>query len=154
MTAETFINQLASGQASDAKETLADLLSARAFEALDARKQELANALFNGQENTVEVQEEQLNLEDYSLEELEEFMVSEDFEQLDELSKTTLGSYVNKASGDATKSAAGSTSFAFRSTAAKNPRVKDAAAKISDEEEARKQKRLAGVGKAVQKLTK
>jgi len=44
MTTETFINQLASGQAADAKETLADLLSARAFEALDARKQELANA--------------------------------------------------------------------------------------------------------------
>lgn len=57
MTAETFINQLASGQASDAKETLADLLSARAFEALDARKQELATALFNGQEDTVEVQD-------------------------------------------------------------------------------------------------
>ena len=57
MTAETFINQLASGQAADAKETLADLLSARAFEALDARKQELATALFNGQENTVEVQD-------------------------------------------------------------------------------------------------
>ena len=57
MTTETFINQLASGQAADAKETLADLLSARAFEALDARKQELANALFNGQENTVEVQD-------------------------------------------------------------------------------------------------
>ena len=56
MTTETFINQLAAGQASDAKETLADLLSARAFEALDARKQELANALFNGQEDTVEVQ--------------------------------------------------------------------------------------------------
>ena len=57
MTAETFINQLASGQAADAKETLADLLSARAFEALDARKQELATALFNGQEDTVEVQD-------------------------------------------------------------------------------------------------
>jgi len=57
MTAETFINQLASGQASDAKETLADLLSARAFEALDARKQELATALFNGQEDKVEVQD-------------------------------------------------------------------------------------------------
>lgn len=57
MTAETFINQLASGQAADAKETLADLLSARAFEALDARKQELASALFNGQEDTVEVQD-------------------------------------------------------------------------------------------------
>ena len=64
MTTETFINQLASGQAADAKETLADLLSARAFEALDARKQELAASLFNGQteeepaiENTVEVQD-------------------------------------------------------------------------------------------------
>ena len=57
MTTETFINQLAAGQAADAKETLADLLSARAFEALDARKQELASALFNGQENTVEVQD-------------------------------------------------------------------------------------------------
>lgn len=62
MTTETFINQLASGQAADAKETLADLLSARAFEALDARKQELASALFNGQqeepsgEETIEVQ--------------------------------------------------------------------------------------------------
>ena len=42
---------------------------------------------------------EELTLEDYSLEELEDFMMSEDFEQLDELSKATLGSYVKKASG-------------------------------------------------------
>ena len=42
--------------------------------------------------------EEELNLEDYSLEELEDFMMSEDFEQLDELSKKTLGSYIKKAS--------------------------------------------------------
>ena len=150
MSTTQFIDELAAGNASGAKDMLNDMLSARAFEALEGRKIEIAQNIFNGSQ----VQEEQLNLEDYSLEELEEFMVSEDFEQLDELSKTTLGSYVNKASGDATKSAAGSTSFAFRSTAAKNPRVKDAAAKISDEEEARKQKRLAGVGKAVQKLTK
>ena len=150
MSTTQFIDELAAGNASGAKDMLNDMLSARAFEALEGRKIEIAQNIFNGSQ----VQEEQLNLEDYSLEELKEFMVSEEFEQLDELSKTTLGSYVNKASGDATKSAAGSTSFAFRSTAAKNPRVKDAAAKISDEEEARKQKRLAGVGKAVQKLTK
>ena len=56
MTTETFINQLAAGQASDAKETLADLLSARAFEALDARKQELATALFAGQQQQPEVE--------------------------------------------------------------------------------------------------
>jgi hypothetical protein len=85
---------------------------------------------------------------------LKKKMKKEDVEQIDELSKSTLGSYVNKASSDATRSAASSTSFAFRSTAAKNPRVKDAAAKISDEEESRKQKRLAGIGKAVKKLTK
>ena len=150
MSTTQFIDELAAGNASGAKDMLNDMLSARAFEALEGRKIEIAQNIFNGSQ----VQEEQLNLEDYSLEELKEFMVSEEFEQLDELSKTTLGSYVNKASGDATKSAAGSTSFAFRSTAAKNPRVKDAAAKISDEEETRKQKRLAGVGKAVQKLTK
>jgi len=49
MTTETFINQLASGQTSDAKETLVDLLSARAFEALEGRKQELATSLFGNQ---------------------------------------------------------------------------------------------------------
>jgi len=56
MTTETFINQLASGQAADAKETLADLLSARAFEALDARKQEISTALFGGQQEQPEVE--------------------------------------------------------------------------------------------------
>ena len=49
MTTATFIDQLASGQAADAKETLSNLLSARAFEALDARKQELGATLFGGQ---------------------------------------------------------------------------------------------------------
>lgn len=44
-------------------------------------------------------EETELNLEDYSLEELQDFMVSEDFEQLDELSKDTLKSYVKKAIG-------------------------------------------------------
>ena len=61
MTAETFINQLASGQAADAKETLADLLSARAFEALDARKQEISTALFGGQQ--VEMQDADTSIE-------------------------------------------------------------------------------------------
>jgi len=43
---------------------------------------------------------EEFYLEDYSIEELQDFMMSEDFEQLDELSKKTLGSYVKKASLD------------------------------------------------------
>ena len=42
---------------------------------------------------------EEAELENYSLEELEEFMVSEEFEQLDELSKDTLKSYRVKSIG-------------------------------------------------------
>jgi hypothetical protein len=99
-------------------------------------------------------EEVELNLEDYSLEELEEFMVSEEYQQLDELSKTTLGSYVNKASKDASTSSSASSNWAHTSDKARNPRVKVAAAKYSDEENARKQKRLAGVGNAVKRLTK
>ncbi|CAB4127096.1 prohead core protein [uncultured Caudovirales phage] len=45
----------------------------------------------------IKLKKESFDLEDYSIEELEDFMMSEDFEQLDELSKKTLGSYVKKA---------------------------------------------------------
>lgn len=48
--------------------------------------------------NKLANEETELNLEDYSLEELQDFMMSEDFEQLDELSKETLASYIGKAS--------------------------------------------------------
>jgi hypothetical protein len=50
METSQFIDQLAQGQAADAKQTLTDLLSARAFEALEGRKQELAQSLFTGKE--------------------------------------------------------------------------------------------------------
>lgn len=51
-------------------------------------------------------EEFELNLEDYSLEELEDFMMSEDFEQLDELSKSTLKSYIRKATNPDGKNSA------------------------------------------------
>ena len=50
MEVSNFINSVASGNAIEAKESLNDLLSARAFEALDARKQELAQSIFTGEE--------------------------------------------------------------------------------------------------------
>ena len=50
MEVSNFINNIASGNAIEAKESLNDLLSARAFEALDARKQELAQSIFTGEE--------------------------------------------------------------------------------------------------------
>jgi hypothetical protein len=63
MITSTFIDQLAAGQAADAKETLSNLLSTRAFEALDTRKQELAATLFGGQISTTQEQEDQTETE-------------------------------------------------------------------------------------------
>ncbi len=57
METTQFIDQIASGQASEAQSTLNDLLSARAFEALDARKVELAKTIFNGKD-TEEVEDQ------------------------------------------------------------------------------------------------
>ena len=97
MSTTQFIDELAAGNASGAKDMLNDMLSARAFEALEGRKIEIAQNIFNGSQ----VQEEQFNLEDYSLEELIEFMVSEEFEQLDELSKKTLRGYLKGSKSEA-----------------------------------------------------
>ena len=45
-------------------------------------------------------EEVELTLEDFTLEELEAFIMSEDFDQLDELSKQTLGNYYTAAKAD------------------------------------------------------
>jgi hypothetical protein len=58
-----FIDHLAAGDSSAAKETIENALSTRAFEALDAHKKQLASSIFGGkpEEETnateVEVQE-------------------------------------------------------------------------------------------------
>jgi len=48
MSTSEFIDELAAGNASVAKDKLNDMLSARAFEALEGRKVELAQNIFNG----------------------------------------------------------------------------------------------------------
>ena len=48
MSTSEFIDELAAGNASAAKDMLNDMLSARAFEALEGRKVELAQNIFNG----------------------------------------------------------------------------------------------------------
>ena len=87
MNAQDFINSVATGNAAEAKDTLNNLLSARAFEALETKKIEIAQTLFGGYQVEEEVE-----------------LTQEEFDQLDELSKATLGSYVKKASGDAVTS--------------------------------------------------
>ncbi len=61
MDVSNFINSVATGNAIGAKESLNDLLSTRAFEALDAKKIELAQSIFTGKqvedELDVEVQD-------------------------------------------------------------------------------------------------
>jgi hypothetical protein len=59
MDTRQFIDLLGAGQSSEAKSALEDLISARAFEALEAKKQEVGSTLFNGREQQVETQEEQ-----------------------------------------------------------------------------------------------
>jgi len=81
METSQFIDQLSAGNSAEAKETLNNLLSTRAFESLDAKKVELARNIFNGSE-VEETQEEELELS------------QEEFDQLDELSKATVRGYL------------------------------------------------------------
>ena len=76
METSQFIDQLSAGNASEAKDTLNNLLSARAFESLDAKKIELARNIFNGSQ-VEESQEEEVEL------------TQEEYDQLDEISKKT-----------------------------------------------------------------
>ena len=56
MDIENFINQVSAGDNADAKDTLEGILSAKAFEALDAKKIEMSQSLFGG-ETDIEVQD-------------------------------------------------------------------------------------------------
>lgn len=87
------------------------------------------------EEDAVELPEE---FADMSAEELDEFMQTEEFEQLDELSKTILGNYIKAASKDA------QTAARFQHSSK------------SDNEYGKKirNKRNAGISKAVDKLAK
>jgi hypothetical protein len=61
MDARQFLDLLASGQSSEAKDAFADLLSTKAMEALEAKKQEVASTLFNGKEEGEEFDDSESN---------------------------------------------------------------------------------------------
>ncbi len=66
METSQFIDQLAAGEAAKAKDTLSDMLSAKAFDALESRKIEIAKAAFGGIEQESEEnenEEEQVDIE-------------------------------------------------------------------------------------------
>jgi len=62
MDTQDFINQVAAGDAVGAKDLLNDLLSAKAFEALENRKIEIAKSAFGGIEQEQEG-EDQVDVE-------------------------------------------------------------------------------------------
>ena len=78
MQIQEIINQIAAGDNVAAKESIEDALSAKAFDALQGRKQEMATTLFGGQEQESEeatedeeelVHEEEVELDDEQLDE-------------------------------------------------------------------------------------
>ena len=106
MDTQSFIQQVASGEASAAKETLTNLLSARAFEALDSKKQEIAKSLYsNGEDIEVQdtadtpMEDELLTQEEFdALSEEDQELYLEAIEELDEVSqKTAIKAFVARA---------------------------------------------------------
>jgi hypothetical protein len=79
---------------------------------------------------------------------------NEEVEQIDELSKSTLGSYVKHAARDVGASRKLAADFKNRADKARKPSAKAASSSLSKKFLATAQKRHAGIGKAVERLTK
>ena len=80
--------------------------------------------------------------------------VKEETEQIDELKKSTLGSYVKKAARDMSASRKIAADFENQAGRAKSPSMKGASNRLADKFNAISKKRNAGIGKAVERLTK
>jgi len=174
MSIENLINAIASGSAIETEQAFNSVMAEKISARLDDMRVEVAQNMF--QTEAVEEIEEELTLEDYSAEEIEEFMQTEDYEQLDELSKKTLGDYVKKASNDVGYKSSLITRMAHKMGSEKDKYlnvndsdysddVKDtmkkqhydkinSADKLHTKAELTLQKRKSGIAKAVDKLTK
>jgi len=80
--------------------------------------------------------------------------MGEEVEQIDELSKGTLGSYVKKASRDATITRKIGADFENRADRARSPGMKDSNTELSSKYKQKSWKRRDGLEKAVDRLTK
>lgn len=54
MDIQTILSNIAAGENSAAKEGIENMLSAKAFDALQGRKQEMASAIFGGQDESTD----------------------------------------------------------------------------------------------------
>jgi hypothetical protein len=117
MSTTQFIDELAAGNASGAKDMLNDMLSARAFEALEGRKIEIAQNIFNDSQ----VQEEEVEI------------TQEEFDQLDELSKEKYRQYLDTSRKEVKKYNSGSQLSRYGDTAGDRG-IKQAGKNVQDRE--------------------
>ncbi len=80
--------------------------------------------------------------------------VKEEQEQIDELSKSTLGSYIKKATKDARIQQSIGKDFEASANKSRKPSMKDAAQSLADKYKSKSRSREAGIGKAVDRLAK
>jgi hypothetical protein len=112
------------------------------------------NLRWNSKKSQFDIMKESFDLSDLTLEELEDFMVSEDFDQLDEISKKTLASYVKKASQSAADNAEKSGKHYEKSANASDI---DTANRYFDSyaaKGAKSNRRLKGISRATDRLAK
>jgi hypothetical protein len=132
------VDAIISGRATDIESAFQAAITDKISVRMESKKGEVAHNMF-AKESV-----EEFTLEDYSVEEIEDFMLSEEFQQLDELSKKTLGSYVKYAADDrSAKSLAGGLSASDPKGSAE-----------SDKNLKQANKRKAGIRTALKKLTK
>ena len=132
------------------KEALEEELRSRVALALEAK---VAESNDNDDEDCDDDEDdgmdESFDLSDYTVEELEDFMMSEEFEQLDELDKKTLASYVKKAAG------AGKEGMAYQARAMTQAAQPDTADKADYKKSQRKvNNRSTGIQRAADRLAK
>lgn len=126
MSVKDLINAIASGSAIETEQAFNQVMAEKISTRLDNMRVEVAQTMFKEQVQIDEEEDEDLTLEDFSLEELEEYMMSEDFKQLDEISGKVLGSYVQKARADA------KAKYQHQQDVEAHPSVKKHSDKISD----------------------
>lgn len=98
---------------------------------------------------------EDYSIEDFSIEELEDFIISEDFEQLDEISKQTLSNYVSQAGHNLVSKSTDKASAAARSSIATmsgRPEEKEKQDAERADIHKKMMKRSAGIATAARKL--
>lgn len=79
---------------------------------------------------------------------------TEEVEQIDELSKSTLASYAKKATKDARMQQSIGKDFEASANKSRKPSMKDAAQSLSNKYKSKSRSREAGIGKAIDRLTK